>query len=216
MAPFSYEQTVGDQLAVLDAVGARTAHVMGGCIGCAHAWRLIHDAPERVTAAVCQDPVGLDETNSLGTFFAMFDESMRLPRAEGMEGVIRAALENPRFMTNNGAGPFAPRIHADPAFREQIRAVTVESYVALLVRFRDGVWPDNPPYFTVSEEWMARAPAPMLVLPGGDPVHPPGIARRICATAPRARCLDHDWRDPAKRTATVEEIRRFLGGHSGT
>ena len=92
LAPFSYEQTVGDQLAVLDAVGARTAHVMGGCIGCAHAWRLIHDAPERVTAAVCQDPVGLDETNSLGTFFAMFDESMRLPRAEGMEGVIRAAL----------------------------------------------------------------------------------------------------------------------------
>ena len=212
-APFSYEQTAGDQLAVLDAVGARTAHVMGGCIGCAHAWRLIHDAPERITAAVCQDPVGLDETNSLATFFAMFDESMRLPRAEGMEGVVRAALENPRFMTNNGAGPFAPRIHADPAFREQIRAMTVESYVALLVRFRDGVWPDNPPYFTVSEEWMRRCPAPMLVLPGSDPFHPTGIAERICREAPSARCLDVDCREPAKLGATIETIRAFLTDH---
>jgi len=211
--PFSYDQTVGDQLAVLDAVGARTAHVMGGCVGCTHAWRLIHDAPDRITAAVCQDPVGLDETNSLATFHDMFDESMRLPRAEGMEGVVRAALENPRFITNNGAGPFAPRIHADPAFREQIRAMTVESYVALLVRFRDGVWPANPPYFTVSEEWMRRCPAPMHVLPGSDPFHPTGIAERICREAPAARCLDVDCRSEAKVGATIVAIRAFLTDH---
>jgi pimeloyl-ACP methyl ester carboxylesterase len=38
MRPFSYAQCNADQLAVLDAVGVRTAHVMGGCIGCAHIW----------------------------------------------------------------------------------------------------------------------------------------------------------------------------------
>ncbi|HEY7293834.1 MAG TPA: alpha/beta hydrolase, partial [Dehalococcoidia bacterium] len=115
--PFSYDQTAADQLAVLDAVGARQAHVMGGCIGCAHAWRLIRDAPDRISAAVCQDPVGLDETNTLGTFYHQFNETIRVARAEGMAAVVRAALENPVFGLNNAAGPFAARLHDDPAFR---------------------------------------------------------------------------------------------------
>lgn len=212
--PFSYDQTLGDQLAVLDAVGARRAHVMGGCIGCAYAWRLIHDAPERVAAAVCQDPVGLDETNTLGTFFRMFDETVRLARAEGMAAVVRAALENPVFTLNNGAGPFAARLHADPAFREELGAMTVERYAALIVRFRDGMWPDKPPFFTVSREWMAQCPAPQLVLPGSDPFHPTGIAQLVCRTAPGARCLDVDCRSLEKLPATVAAIRAFLQEHT--
>jgi pimeloyl-ACP methyl ester carboxylesterase len=208
--PFSYDQTVADQIAVLDAVGARRAHVMGGCIGCAHAWRLIHDAPERVAAAVCQDPVGLDETNTLGTFFRMFDETVRLARAEGMAAVVRAAQENPVFTLNNAAGPFAARLHADAAFREEVGAMTVERYAALIVRFRDGVWSDTRPFFTVSQEWMAQCPVPQLVLPGSDPFHPTGIAQLICRTAPRARCLDVDCRGPEKLAATIATIRAFL------
>ncbi len=211
--PFSYDLTAGDQLAVLDAVGARQAHVMGGCIGCAHAWRLIHDAPERITAAVCQDPVGLDATNTPGTFYRSFDETVRLARAEGMAAVVRAALESPIFTLNNAAGPFAARLHADPAFRDELQSMTVERYAALIVRFRDGVWPAYPPFFTVSREWMAQCPAPQLVLPGSDAFHPTGIARLICQTAPHATCLDVDCRAPAKLAATIETIRRFLLEH---
>jgi pimeloyl-ACP methyl ester carboxylesterase len=213
---FSYEQTVGDQLAVLDAVGVRQAHVMGGCIGCAYAWRLAHDAPERVAALVCQDPVGLDESNTLGTFFATFDETMRVARAEGMAAVVRAAQENPIFAVNNAAGPFSQRIHDDPAFREEIRRMPVERYAALIVRFRDGMWPDHPPYFTISEEWMARCPTPMLVMPGNDLFHPTAIAELICRTVPRARCLDVDCRSPEKLEATVGAIRAFLREHTPT
>ncbi|MGH2588192.1 MAG: alpha/beta fold hydrolase, partial [Dehalococcoidia bacterium] len=213
---FSYEQALGDQLAVLDAVGARQAHMMGGCIGCAYAWRLVHDAPERIGAVVCQNPVGLDESNTLGTFFATFDETMRLARAEGMEAVVRAAEENPLFVVNNGAGPFSQRIHDDPAFREEIRRMPVERYVALIVRFRDGMWPDNPPFFTVSEEWMARCPTPMLVMPGSDPFHPTAISELICRTVPRARCLDADCRSPEKLEATVAAVRAFLLEHTPT
>lgn len=212
--PFSYDQTVADQIAVLDAAGAPTAHVMGGCIGCAHAWRLIHDAPERIAAAVCQDPVGLDETNTPGTFYRMFDETVRLARAEGMAAVVQAALANPVFTLNNGGGPFAARLHADPAFRAELGEMTVERYAALIVRFRDGVWPANPPFFTVSDDWMAQCPAPQLVLPGSDPFHPTGIARLICRTAPHATCLEVDCRAPAKLPATIAAIRAFLREHT--
>jgi pimeloyl-ACP methyl ester carboxylesterase len=212
--PFSYDQTVADQLAVLDAVGAGRAHVMGGCIGCAHAWRLIHDAPDRITAAVCQDPVGLDQTNSPATFYEMFNETMRLARAEGVDAVVRAAEENPVFTQNNAAGPFSQRLHDDPTFREEIRRLPVEAYIALVVRFRDGVWPDNRPFFTVSEDWLAGCQTPMLVLPGSDPFHPTGIAHLLCRLAPRARCLDVDCRSPEKLAATIETIRAFLKEHT--
>ncbi|MHB8574721.1 MAG: alpha/beta fold hydrolase [Dehalococcoidia bacterium] len=212
-APFSYAQTVGDQLAVLDVAGAQQAHVMGGCIGCAHAWRLAREAPERISAIVAQDPVGIDATNTPGTFFRMFDDTVRLARAEGMAAVVNAAQENPVFTLNNAAGPFAARLHADAAFREALTAMTVERYAALIVRFRDGVWPANPPFFTVSREWMAECPVPQLVLPGSDPFHPTGIARLICEIAPRATCLDIDCRAPEKLPATIETIRTFLLEH---
>lgn len=208
--PFAYEQTVGDQLAVLDHAGVERALVMGGCIGCVYALRLIHQAPERIVGAVCQDPVGLDETNTLGTFYAMFDETMRVARAEGLEVVVKAALENPFFAANHTAGPFAQRIHDDPEFREQIRTMRLERYIALVVRFRDGIWPANPPYFSVPEAWLPSCETPLLVLPGSDPFHPTEVARRICREAKNARCLDVDARSREKLLATLDSIRSFL------
>lgn len=208
--PFDYADAAGDQLAVLDALGAPRAHVMGGCIGVAYVLNLIQAAPVRISAGVCQDPVGLDETNTVATFYAMFNETMRLARAEGVGAVVASAEKNPFFMMNNAAGPFSQRLHDDPAFRDEIRKMTVESYVALIVRFRDGVWPDRPPYFTVTEEWLRSCQTPLLVLPGSDPFHPTGVAHRICQTAPQARCLDVDCRSPENLAATVQEIRAFL------
>jgi pimeloyl-ACP methyl ester carboxylesterase len=213
MRPFSYDTCVADQLAVLDHLGVPRAHVMGGCIGCAHIWRLIATAPDRISAAVCQDPVGLDETNELGTFYRMFDETMRLARAEGLEAVIDAAVANPLFVANNGAGPFAPLLAADPAARAELREMGRERYIALVVEFRDGIWPPEPPYFTVSAEWMRSCPVPLLVLPGRDEFHPTGVAERICREAPDARCLPVDCREPAHLAATVAEVKRFLQEH---
>lgn len=208
--PFSYEQTSGDQLAVLDAIGAQRAHLMGGCIGCAHIWALTQAAPDRISAIVAQNPVGLDGTNNLGVFYKMFDDTMRAARAEGMEAVVRAAMENPSFMMNNVGGPFAPRIAADKAFREEIRKMRVEAYVALIVRFRDGVWPEQEPFFTATEEWMRNVQQAIIVLPGSDAFHPTAVAHRICQLAPNAICLDVDCREPGNLQATIERVRTFL------
>jgi pimeloyl-ACP methyl ester carboxylesterase len=211
---FSYDDVVADQLAVLDDLGIERAHVWGGCIGVAYITRIIHDAPQRISAGVGQDPVGLNETNSLDVFMAMFQPTIDLARSEGTAAVVQRALVNPIFILNNEAGPYGHRLKADADFRAEIEALSAEQYVAHVEAFASGMWPDAPPYFTVSEEWMATCDTPLMILPGSDHFHPTGIAERICRETKQATCLDVDCRSDAKLSDTIETVRAFLKQHT--
>lgn len=61
-----------DHLALLDHLGIQRSHVMGGCIGSTYCLSLIQQAPNRVSAAVLQNPIGLTESNR-EAFREMFD-----------------------------------------------------------------------------------------------------------------------------------------------
>jgi pimeloyl-ACP methyl ester carboxylesterase len=61
-----------DHVALLDHLGVARCHVLGGCIGGSYCLGLMEAAPERVTAAVLQQPIGLSPDNR-EAFFAMFD-----------------------------------------------------------------------------------------------------------------------------------------------
>lgn len=207
LTPFSYAQALDDQLAVLDATGFASAHVIAADLGCAHALRLLYDAPARVNAAVLIHPVGLDDTNTMDAFYDLFNDTIRLARAEGLDGVVSAAVDNPDFLDNPAGGPWAQRLHDEPAFRDTLRSLGRENYIALIVEFRDGVWPWQQPFFSVNEVALGRIDAPVLVLPGHDTTHPSGLAERICAEIPHARALEATADRPA-------EIRAFLKNHN--
>jgi pimeloyl-ACP methyl ester carboxylesterase len=49
-----------DQLALMDHLGIETCHTLGGCIGASFCLKLIEAAPDRTTAAVLQNPIGLN------------------------------------------------------------------------------------------------------------------------------------------------------------
>ena len=51
----------GDHLALMDHLGFDRFHVMGGCIGGSYCFEAIEQAPQRVAAAVLQNPIGLWE-----------------------------------------------------------------------------------------------------------------------------------------------------------
>ncbi|MCX6024125.1 MAG: alpha/beta hydrolase [Chloroflexi bacterium] len=212
---FSYDLTVNDQIAVLDALGVERAHVWGGCIGVAHVLKLIQAAPGRISAGVGQDPVGLDHTNSMEVFLAMFRPTLEMARTEGTAAVVRSALDNAVFVRNNAGGPFARRIVADPAFRQRLEAMSADEYIAMIWDFARGMWPHNLPFFTVSEGWLRTCPAPLLILPGNDHFHPTSVSYAIESMAPNARCLEVDCRSDAKLGATLQEVRRFLREHAG-
>ncbi len=204
--PFSYETMAQDQLGVLDSVGATSALVLGWGIGAAYALRLIHDAPERITAAVLVEPPGRDETNSRHDFYSLFYETSRLARDRGLDAVIEAAKRNPRFDQNPAGGPYAQRLVDDPGFAKELLQKGRERYTVRVVRFRDGIWPDDTPYFSVPESWVPECPVPLLVLPGHDTRHPPGLAARIASEDPHGRLLDAG----NGSSETLAGIRDFL------
>jgi pimeloyl-ACP methyl ester carboxylesterase len=61
-----------DHIALLDHLGYERCHVMGGCIGSSYCLGLMQAAPDRVAAAVLQNPIGLADNRE--AFYAMFDQ----------------------------------------------------------------------------------------------------------------------------------------------
>jgi pimeloyl-ACP methyl ester carboxylesterase len=91
-----WESFAGDQLALLDHLGIRQCHIMGGCIGSSYCLGLIKAAPQRVVAAVLQNPIGLGP-DGLARFHNMFDDwavEFRAQRPEVNEGALAAFRNN--------------------------------------------------------------------------------------------------------------------------
>lgn len=63
-ATHGWHTYAGDHLALMDHLGHRRFHVMGGCIGATYCLTLCEMAPERITAAVLQNPIGLHENRA--------------------------------------------------------------------------------------------------------------------------------------------------------
>ena len=60
-----------DHLALLDHLKIDRCHVMGGCIGSSYCLSIAQAAPQRISAAVLQNPIGLHENRA--AFREMFD-----------------------------------------------------------------------------------------------------------------------------------------------
>lgn len=61
-----------DHLALLDHLGIDKCHVMGGCIGGSYDLSIMKAAPDRITSAVLQQPIGSSPKNG-ELFLQMFD-----------------------------------------------------------------------------------------------------------------------------------------------
>jgi len=76
-----WDTYTGDHIALLDQLGIGQCHVMGGCIGASYCLGMIKAAPQRVSAAILQNPIGLSSGNR-EMFFAMFDGWAQALKAE--------------------------------------------------------------------------------------------------------------------------------------
>ncbi len=212
LAPFDYDEVLGDQLAVLDAAGVGRAHVLAADFGCAQALRLAYEAPVRVGAVALLEPVGLDASLTIDAYYARFNETIRVARADGLEAVIEAAIANGCFAEHPAAGPWAQRLHDEPPFRDALRSLGRETYITLVVDFRDGFCPWGRRYFSLNDAAVNRPGAPFAVLPGADRLHPPGVAAALGAELRSAETLPAGMQG----AALTEALVAFFTAHTQT
>lgn len=143
-----------DQLAVMDHLGIDRFLVFGCCIGGPFILKLIERAPERIVAAVLEQPVGIIESNR-----ALFDDiwrewgsQLRSKGATFGDGEIEA------FGTRMWAGDFAASVR-----RDQVRSFRTPMLVL------PGVDEYHPT--ETGREIAALAPAAELFEPWKDPGH---------------------------------------------
>jgi pimeloyl-ACP methyl ester carboxylesterase len=137
---------LSDHLALLDELGVARCHVLGMCIGSAFCLSLAVHAPERIAAAVLEQPIGLTESNR-EVFFQMFDgwaEELAAQRPE----VPRAAFSS--FRNNLYGTDFAFCVT-----RDQVKRCRVP---LLVLRGNDIYHPAE-----VSEEIARIAPDAALI-----------------------------------------------------
>lgn len=143
---------IEDQLALMDHLGGERFHVMGGCIGSSFALGLCDAAPDRVTAAVLQNPIGLTADNR-PKFYAMFDEwadEMRSTHPE-LDDKVEVSFRNRMF-----GGDFVFAVDRDFVRSSQIPMMVMPG--------GDDFHPR-----AVAEEIVALAPDSVLLSPwGGD------------------------------------------------
>jgi len=159
-----WETYTGDHLALLDHLGARRAHVMGGCIGSSYCLGLIKLAPERVSAAVLQNPIGLSPENR-AAFYEMFDgwaSDLRKARPELSEEAFKA------FRARMYDGDFVFSVS-----RDFVRACRTP----MLVLAGDDLYHPTP----IAEEIAQLAPKAELITKWKTPDATPAAVARVRA-----------------------------------
>lgn len=183
-AAYSYAEMVADAMAVLDALGAGPAMVVGQSMGAATAVALALAAPERIAA------LGLITPAHLGAPSADLERWDRLAAGlerRGVPGFLEAIepLGVPERWEDAVRTTIRQRLerHADPravadALRNIPRTAAFEgleplgrlTVPALVVGSRDEIDGSHP--LAVAEEWAARIPGAGLVVegPGESPL----------------------------------------------
>jgi len=97
-----------DHLALLDHLKIQRCHVMGGCIGSSYCLSIIKAAPQRIAAAILQNPIGLHENRA--AFREMFDGWAKELRAPGNP---LSEADFARFRENMYGGDFVFSVSRD-------------------------------------------------------------------------------------------------------
>jgi len=156
-----------DLLALMDHLGLDKVHVMGGCIGSYFALALCQAVPDRVTAAVLQNPIGLSADNR-PAFDGMFDgwAQQLVGQRPDVAAVGSAGLE--RFRQSLFGGDFVFSVDRDFVAR---------CPVPLLVLSGNDTFHPR----AVAEEIADLAPDAELVLEWTRPTHHEATVQRVRA-----------------------------------
>lgn len=173
---------------LLDHLGIRRAHLMGGCMGCCPVAAVAVAHPEMVASMILFWPVG-------GAKFRMsshqrFAEHLAFVQQNGLDAVVAlVAKEGKAFGADPRGGPWASVIKHDRAFAEAYAKYNPDAYRMIITGMGRGLF-DRDTAPGAEPEDLLQLDIPALIVPGQDASHATSAARYMQECLPRSEYWD--------------------------
>jgi pimeloyl-ACP methyl ester carboxylesterase len=194
-------------IGLLDHLGIRRAHLMGGCVGCSSvlAFGLAH--PDRTLSMVLFSPAGGAKYRMKQ--HARFATHTAYVEANGLAAVVDLAKSTTRSFTGDPrVGPWVTVLRTDQDFADRFAKHDQDDYL-LLVRGISRLQFDRDTVPGAEPEDLMRLSVPALIVPGQDESHAPSAARYLEECLPRVEYWDMPVAEQTELTAPAR-VLEFL------
>jgi pimeloyl-ACP methyl ester carboxylesterase len=173
---------------LLDHLGFKRAHIMGGCMGCCPVAGFGVAYPEATLSMILFWPVG-GARYRIGSH-QRFAEHLAFVQQNGLAAVVAVVDEAGKsFGADPRGGPWAAVIKHDKAFAEAYAKLDVERYKLTVTAMGRTLF-DRDTAPGAEPEDLLRLDIPALVVPGRDASHATSAARYLEECLPRAEYWD--------------------------
>ena len=205
--PVTWLHYVEQGKGLLDHLGHREAHLIGGCMGCSVAIAFAARYPDVVKSMILWWPVGGAKYRIKGR--QRFAEHLDFVGKEGLQAVVDVvAREGKPFNTEPRGGPWAAPIKHDPAFAKAFAAQDRAAYEGLVANMA-GALLDRDTAPGAEPEELLTLDTPALVIPGRDESHATSAARYLEECLPKSQYWDVPP-DQQTEAAASDRLLRFL------
>jgi pimeloyl-ACP methyl ester carboxylesterase len=200
-----WEHYVAQALALIDHLGLRQVHAMGGCVGCSTAAALAVAAPGRVRSLVLFSPAG-------GPRYRMaqhrrFAEHLAFAAGNGLAAVAGLARSTTAgFSKDPRIGPWAAPLRTNDAFAASYAELDPARYETIVTGTVRGLF-DRDTVPGVEAEDLMTLDVPALIVPGQDASHAPSAARYLQECLP----INEYWDVPVAAQTAATAPARILG-----
>lgn len=173
---------------LLEHLGFKRAHLLGGCMGCCSVVAFAVAYPGIVQSMILWWPVG-GAKYRIGTH-KRFADHLAYVDQQGLAGVVALVMqEGKAFNAEPRGGPWAAVIKNDRAFAEAYAKLDVAKYKQLVADMCRTLF-DRDTAPGAEPEDLLRCEIPALIIPGRDASHATSAARYLEECLPKSEYWD--------------------------
>ncbi len=205
--PVTWGHFVEQGKGLLDHLGIRKAHLLGGCMGCSCAIAFAAKHPDMVSSMILWWPVGGAKYRIKGR--QRFSEHLDFVASQGLPAVVDLiAREGKAFNADPRGGPWASVIKRDAKFAQAYVRQDVGKYKAIVAGMSKAlVDRDTSP--GAEPEDMLQMDIAALIVPGHDESHATSAARYLEECLPKSQYWDVAVADQTEESS-ARRILDFL------